>query len=219
MIIHSTIMIQKLFRRIQIYNISILLSVFLLSVPVLAQDGLFDVINKTEVLKNADLNFAKGQKETDKSLQEGFLKQAQSQYYTVFKLEQNNTYPLIQLARINDLLNNDKYAKSYFTSALGVNYKDINANLYFGDFYYKRENYRMALKYYRKAFEYGLDENFDILFKMAVIYEKLGDLSKSNLYYKKSFLLNAQDTGIPDKIRSIEQVKYQNTGYYKRNSK
>ena len=51
---------------------------------------------------------------------------------------------------------------------------------------------------------------------MADIYEKLGDLARANTYYKKLFLTNPNDADTPDKIRELEEIKYQNTGYYKR---
>lgn len=49
---------------------------------------------------------------------------------------------------------------------------------------------------------------------MGTIYEKLGDLLRANQYYKKAYLVNPDNTKIPDKIRALEALKYQNTGYY-----
>lgn len=182
-------------------------------------EGLVEPVNEAELSAKADNYFDKALLSQDVALKNDYLKQAQNGYYTLSNLERGNIYPVIQLARINDLLHNDKYAKAYFMSALGMDNKNVDANYYFGNFYFDRKNYRLALKYYRKSLENGLKQNSDMLLKMALIYEKLGDLSQSSKYYKKAFLLNPNSEEIPDKIRSLEKNNYKNTGYYKRTNK
>ena len=49
---------------------------------------------------------------------------------------------------------------------------------------------------------------------MAIMYEKLGDLLRANMYYKKAYLANPQNLDLANKIREIESIKYKNTGYY-----
>lgn len=51
------------------------------------------------------------------------------------------------------------------------------------------------------------------------MYEKLGDLLRANQYYKKAFLIKPTNQKLPDKIRSIEALKYYNTGYYNKREK
>ena len=92
--------------------------------------------------------------------------------------------------------------------------KNALTNYYFGEFYYTREDYTRALYYYNTAFENGYQETFNVLIKMAVMYEKLGDLLRANQYYKKAFLIQPNNTILPEKIREIESLKYKNTGYY-----
>ena len=45
------------------------------------------------------------------------------------------------------------------------------------------------------------------------MYEKLGDLLRANMYYKKAYLANPSKE-LASKIREIEAIKYRNTGYY-----
>jgi tetratricopeptide (TPR) repeat protein len=172
-------------------------------------------INISEVIKDADKKFAICEKDV-KSCDEKILEDARNNYYLATTIDKGSIYPVIQLARIYDIQKKDRYAKSYFSRALAIDYKNTNANYYFGNYFYTRKNYRKALKLYRHAFKYGMQETPENLGKMADIYEKLGDLARANTYYKKLFLTNPNDSDTPDKIRELEDIKYQNTGYYKR---
>ena len=106
------------------------------------------------------------------------------------------------------------FAKAYFFKALKINKLDPATNYYFGEFFYTREEYTKALHFYNIAFNNGYKENDDVVMKMAIMYEKLGDLLRANMYYKKAYLANPQNKDIANKIREIESIKYKNTGYY-----
>ncbi|MBP3821382.1 tetratricopeptide repeat protein [bacterium] len=175
----------------------------------------YSKIDKDIVLKNADESFAMAMVETDIERQKAYVLNAKAQYNIVALADKKNLHAVTMLARLYDFSGEDRYAKAYFSQGIGINYKDPLLNYYFGDFYYRRNNYKQALKYYKKAFEFGLNENSKNLEKMAVIYEKFGDLQKASIYYKKMFLKNPSSEEIPDKIREIESIKYQNTNYYK----
>lgn len=168
------------------------------------------------VYKKAEQNFNLALIENDKEKQKLYLREASTNYYIVTEVQHNNIDAIIKLARTYGMQDRYKLAKSYFFKALGINSVNVDANYYFGEFYYNQKEYRMALNYYRKAFEYGLKENSQNLARMAEVYEKLGDLQRANLYYKLTFLQNPQDNEIADKIREIEGIKYQKSGYYRR---
>ncbi len=179
----------------------------------------YSKINKATVRKNADNHFEKALKEKDYNVRKELLEKASGEYFILTQLDAKDIYPIIQIARVYDLENQNSYAKAYFFQALKINKYDISANYYFGDFYYYRREYTKALKYYNVAFDKGLRENFDILYKMGVMYEKLGDLIRANQYYKKAYVLKPDEDDVPDRIRSIESLKYQKTGYYYRKRK
>ncbi len=179
----------------------------------------YSKIDKTETLKKADYYFNKALESQDKDTQKSYLQKASGEYFILTQLEYNNLYPIVQLARVYDLENKNSYAKAYFFQALKIDKRNTQTNYYFGEYYYKRRDYTRALYFYNVAFENGLQENFDILFKMGIMYEKLGDLLRANQYYKKAYLVNPNDTVIPDKIREIETLRYKTTGYYNRRRK
>ncbi len=179
----------------------------------------YSKINKDETLKRADYYFNKALEEQDKDAQKNYLQKASGEYFILTQIEYNNLYPIVQMARVYDLENKNSYAKAYFFQALKIDKRNTQTNYYFGEYYYKRRDYTRALYFYNVAFENGLQENFDILFKMGIMYEKLGDLLRANQYYKKAYLVDPNNTEIPDKIREIETLRYKTTGYYNRRRK
>lgn len=231
MIILITTMIQKKHHHIQIYKNIIIISAFILLGSTYGSnmasainfgeikynDNFIDYsrIDNVQTLKAADYYFNKALSTTNKVEKNDYLKKASAEYFILTKFEPDNLYSIIQLARIYDLTEKDSYAKGYFFQALKIDKNNAVTNYYFGDFYYKRREYTRALYFYNKAFENGLQENSEIILKMASIYEKLGDLLRANQYYKKAYLLDIANKKLPDKIRSIESIKYKNTGYYR----
>lgn len=89
------------------------------------------------------------------------------------------------MARVYDYEDQNSYAKAYFFKALKIDKLNADTNYYFGEYYYSRDDYKRALYFYNIAFENGSKENFNVLIKMALMYEKLGDLLRANQYYKR----------------------------------
>ncbi len=179
----------------------------------------YSKINKETTQKLADYYFNKALDTQDKDEKKEYLKKASGEYFILTKIEPQNIYPLVQMARVYDFEKQNSYAKAYFFRALKIDKKDAATNYYFGEFYYTREEYIKALYFYNMAFENGFKENFNVLIKMATMYEKLGDLIRANQYYKKAFLVQPENTVVPDKIRELEALRYQNTGYYHKRRK
>ena len=174
----------------------------------------YSKINKTATLKAADFYFNKALEEQDFDIKKGYLQKAGGEYFILTQADKNNLYPVVQLARVYDMEDENNYSKAYFHQALKIDKNNPTTNFYFGEYYYKRKDYPRALYFYKQAAQNGYKENTDLQLKMGVIYEKLGDLLRANQYYKKAFLANPNDTETPDKIRDIESVEYKNTGYY-----
>ena len=118
-----------------------------------------------------------------------------------------------QLGVLNDKANNDRFAKGYFSKALGINNENPEIYFYFGEFYYKREQYRKALKHYNEAFKFGFDTNYDTLYKIGDIYEKFGD-SRSALKYLKEAQKQSPNPELDNKILRIETYNPANKEYY-----
>lgn len=179
-------------------------------------DALIDYskIDKVSTLKLADYYFNQALKTQDEDERKNLLQQASGNYFILTQTEPDNIYPIIQLARVYDYEKQNSFSKAYFFKALKINKLDPVANYYFGEFFYTREEYTKAIHFYNIAFNNGYKENEDIIMKMAIMYEKLGDLLRANMYYKKAYLLNPQNSVLANKIREIESLRYKNTGYY-----
>ena len=82
-----------------------------------------------------------------------------------------------------------------------------------GEFYYKRELYRRALKYYNEAYKLGMSTNYDLLYKMGDIYEKFGD-SRSALKYFKAAQKQSPNVELDNRILKIEAYDPANKEFY-----
>lgn len=174
----------------------------------------YSKIDKLSTQKLADYYFDQALKAQNPSDKKDFLQKASGEYFILSQIEPHNLYPLVQLARVYDFENKNSYSKAYFFRALKIDKQNAQTNYYFGEYYYTREDYIRALYYYNKAFENGFHENYKVLIKMAIMYEKLGDLLRANQYYKKAFLVSPNNAILPEKIREIESLQYKNSGYY-----
>ncbi len=174
----------------------------------------YSKINKDSTLKLGDIYFASALNAKDSEARKEYLQKASGNYFVLTQIEPDNIYPLVQLARVYDYEKQDSFAKAYFFRALKINKKDPATNYFFGEFFYRREQYTKALYFYNTAFENGYDENNQVILKMAIMYEKLGDLLRANHYYKRAYLANPNSTYLANKIREIEAIHYRDTGYY-----
>lgn len=174
----------------------------------------YSKIDKEATQKLADYYFNKALKAQDETERKDYLQKASGEYFILSQIEPHNLYPLVQLARVYDFEDKNNYSKAYFFRALKIDKKNAETNYYFGEYYYTREDYIRALYFYNRAVENGYQQNYNVLIKMAIMYEKLGDLLRANQYYKKAFLIKPNNTILPNKIREIENLQYKNTGYY-----
>ena len=179
----------------------------------------YSKIDKESTLQLADFYFNKALKEEDSKLRAEYLQKASGEYHILTHAQPDNLYPIIQMARVYDMEQENRFAKAYFFQALKIDKNNADTNYYFGDFYYKRREYTKALYFYNKAFKNGFKSDYEVFIKMGTIYEKLGDLLKANQYYKRAYMAKPTNEELPDKIREIEDLRYKNTGYYNKRKK
>lgn len=86
---------------------------------------------------------------------------------------ENTTYP-IRSGILYDKIGLDKFAKGNFSKSIGLNPANPEVYFYFGEFYYKRQMYRMALKYYNKAVQYGYEKHEETLKRIEEIKRMFG---------------------------------------------
>lgn len=177
------------------------------------EDNLMDysVLDGQKILKEADSFFEQYEATNDPK----YLSTAMGKYYIVTKIYPVEIYPMVQLARTYDEKKLDRFAKEYFSICYDINKKDPYLNYYLGDFYYKRNDFKRALRYFKRAYENGYSDYYDLNLKIATIYEKFADLLTAKYYYKKAFSLNQSNTNLKDKALHIDSLNYYNSGYYK----
>ncbi len=171
----------------------------------------YSVLDGEQLLDEADSFFEQYESTKDPK----FLSTAMGKYYIVTKIYPVEIYPMVQLARTYDEKKLDRFAKEYFSICYDINKKDPYLNYYMGDFYYKRNDFKRALRYFKRAYENGYSDYYDLNMKIATIYEKFADLLTAKYYYEKAFSLNPANTNLKDKALQIESLDYNNSGYYK----
>ena len=154
-------------------------------------------------------------------LKNGEINEDMTQALNIYTILQNVNpenidYP-IALGRLYDKLGKDRYAKGGFSRAIAVNPANSKAYFYFGEYYYSRNLYRKALKYYNEALKNGFETNYDLLYKMGDVYEKLGD-TRSALKYLKDAEKQSPNSELSARIKRVETENSVN-GVYNRNTR
>ena len=170
----------------------------------------YSVLDANKILTDADSFFEQYETTGDKK----FLNTAMGNYYLVTKVFPLEIYPMVQLARTYDEKKLDRFAKEYFNICLDINRKDPYLNYYLGDFYYKRRDFKRALRYFRIAYNNGYRDYYDLNYKIATIYQKFADLSKAKYYYEKAYSMDNSKTNLQDKILQIDSLNYDQSEYY-----
>ena len=87
---------------------------------------------------------------------------------------QNITYAL-RLGKLYDIIGKDRQAKGNYYRAMGINQSNPEPYFYLGEFFYKRSQFRRALKFYKKAYERGYSNHPQTITRLREIYKKFGD--------------------------------------------
>ena len=135
----------------------------------------------------------------------------------LYKILQNqnpeNTFYNIRLGHLYDIIGQDKYAKGCFYQAIGCD--DSQAEPYYrlGEFYYRRQVYKRALKFYKEAYRKGFSKHYETLYKLGDIYEKFGD-TEAALKYLKLASEQSPNSELDSKIQRVETANQANKEYY-----
>ena len=172
----------------------------------------YSKINEQETELKAQLYFHNAE-----HLKDGIINDDMTNALTLYSiLQQVNPdkieYP-IRLGILYDKINKDKQSKSNFSRAIGLNKTNPLPYFYLGEFYYKRELYRRALKNYNEAYQKGYETNYNLLYKMGDIYEKFGD-TRSALKYLQEAQKQSANPDLENKIKRIEAQDAINKEYY-----
>lgn len=170
----------------------------------------YNVLNSQQILKEADSFFAQYEATNEWK----YLSTAMGKYYILTKIYPNDMYSIVQLARTYDAKHIDRLAKEYFSIGYDINKKDPYLNYYCGDFFYKRADYKRALRCFKIAYQNGYSDYYDLNVKIATIYEKFADLVSAEYYYKKASAMNPSSSYLADKAQQIRSLNYDKSEYY-----
>ena len=119
----------------------------------------------------------------------------------------------LRLGKLYDVLRKDRHAKGQYYHAMSVSPSRPEPYFYLGEFYYEREQYRKALKFYLRAYDNGYSEHYPTLEKTGTIYQKFGDTEKALYYLQCAVVLNPSDS-LYARINSIKNADDINNEYY-----
>ncbi len=177
-------------------------------------DYLFDYshLDPEPIMLEADALFSQALTQEDEKIKDDLLHQAMKNYYILLKISPGNVEVLNKRALIYDIQDRNILARSFFSRALNIEKDNPETNYLVGDYFYKRRDFKRALRYFSVAYENGYND-FDITYKLAVVYEKLGDLCNAKRFYQEAYSFDETKSDILDKIESIpeENEEYHGT--------
>lgn len=165
-------------------------------------------------LKYANQNMLLWEHAAENAKKQIYLEQAMRFYYLTNAIDCLQIDANIGLGRVYDAMGLDRQSKDFFSRSINMNPLNSKANFYFGNYYFKRKDYVTALNFYKNAYTNGMSDNFELNFRIGVIYEKLADLSSAKVFYKKALELSPTDTKLPEKIRLLDELNYSDSQYY-----
>ena len=169
-------------------------------------------LSEPELKEKADKYYFLAKNTKDKELSED-MTNALVLYSVLQNINPKNQLYSIRLGILYDKIGLDRYAKGNFSRAIGIDSSKPEPYFYFGEFYYKRQLYRKALKYYKECLQRKPVSLYDLYYKMGDIYEKLGD-TKSALNYLEQAKAISPNESISDKIQRIKTFDSVNKEFY-----
>ncbi len=177
-------------------------------------DYLFDYshLDPAPIRAEADSFLAQAINSQDVEIKKDLFHQAMKNYYILLKITPDDVDVLNRRGLIYDYLDRNLLARSFFSRSLNIDKDNPETNFFVGDYFYKRRDFKRALRYFSVAYENGYN-NYDINYKLAVIYEKLGDLCNAKRFYQDAYSLDNTQEFLLEKIENIpeENEEYHGT--------
>ena len=136
----------------------------------------YSEINQTELEGKAETYYQNAVKSKSTKLNSDITNALNLYGMLSGKYPENITY-IIRLGKLYDMIGKDRYAKGNYSRAAGLEPQNPEPYFCLGNYYFKREQYRKALKMYKKASELGYSKNAENLEKLDILYRMLGEKS------------------------------------------
>lgn len=172
----------------------------------------YSKLSENEIKDKADTYYFLAQNYKDREINND-ISNALFLYTVLQRINPEEILYAVKQGVLYDKLGIDRYAKGCFSRAISINKNRPEPYFYFGEFYYKREEYRKALKYYNEAYSKGFETNYELLYRMGDIYEKFGD-TRSALKYLNDAKLQSPNPNLENKIKRIETNDSINKEFY-----
>lgn len=170
--------------------------------------------DELKFLKNADRNTLLAEKSQTIIEKVFYLQEAMRYYFLLSQIRPSLVDAQIGLGRVYDELKLDKYAKEHFYIALNFDNKNPATNMYFANFYYKRNDLISAHYYYDRAYKYGYSTNYYLNCRLGTIHEKLADIGSAKKFYSIALRLNPKNNNeLINKIRLLDELNYSQSQY------
>ena len=134
-------------------------------------------------------------------------------YHMLAHKNHTNVMYLTRLGTLYDVAGKDRYAKGAFFDAMGIKPNEPEAYFRLGEFYYKRQMYKKALRFYGEAYKFGYTYHYETVYKLGDIYEKFGDTKSALRYLRLASTINA-NSELDDKLMRVENADKINREYY-----
>ena len=171
-------------------------------------------LSETELKIKAESFFNKALQSQDWVLNSDFTN-ALNLYTILLNINPDKVDYVIKLGILYDKLGKDRQAKGNFARAIGIDSSKPGPYFYYGEFYYRREFYRQALKYYQKALERANEPSYALYFRLGDIYEKFGDTRQALKFYQQAQSINPNED-MNTRIQRVTSANSTNNLYYRK---
>lgn len=174
----------------------------------------YSILKEGMYIKKGDNFLKKAENEAKTDIQKRFYyTQALGAYLTAIKINSESVETYGKIGYIYGKMDEYRLAKSYFNVGLNLQMYNPYVNFLFACFYAENQNYNNAIKYYKRAMKGNFNDKYSLYYNIGETNEKLGDLVKANEFYKKANAIKTSEK-LTNKIRSIEDLKYNKSQYY-----
>lgn len=172
----------------------------------------YSIIDEAALNNEAESLFSSYMAAEDEKQKKILLERMLSSYSILGNIDKGNPLYFTRLGIIFDKMGRDRYAKSNFCRATNLVPDYAYGFNCYGDFFFERSMYIKALREYMRAYNAGYQNNYDTLYQIGSVYEKLGDFTSAVGFYRKASAVKSSPE-LSEKIKNLEELLKNNSIY------